>query len=178
MQLRALHADAELLHQIERIEAAQAGDVEVLAEDQHQQDRNHPGHGTWRQQRFAVRRGDLGLGGADHQMLLIPTAHIHQQADAQQRCATEPRNAALPVRRDDGRRQQRTERRAGIATQLEHRLRHAVATARCEARDTRGFRMEDGRADTHQHRRHQHHAEVRRVGQQQQSAQGRGHAYR
>jgi len=49
-------------------------------------------------------------------------------------------------------REERTERGAGVAADLEKRLRHAVLSAGSHARDARRFRVKHGGADAHKGR--------------------------
>ena len=62
-----------------------------------------------------------------------------------------PGDAALAIGRHEQRRGQRAERRAGIAADLEQRLRQAMTAARRHARHAAGFGMEHRRAEADQH---------------------------
>src|SRR5262245_46925931 len=78
---------------------------------------------------------------------LYPGPDLHEQRDADHRRDGEPADTCLAARQHDERRQQRTERGAGIATDLKQRLREPVATAGGQPRDPRRLRVKDGRAD-------------------------------
>ena len=60
---------------------------------------------------------------------------------------------ALPARHDEERRQQRPDRRADVAADLEQRLREPVPPARRHPRDARGLGVKHRRPDAHQRRR-------------------------
>ena len=67
----------------------------------------------------------------------VPAAHLQQKNDAQQGCEPEPGDAMLAERHDHCRRDEGSDGGAGVAAHLEHRLRHAVLAAGCQARDAR-----------------------------------------
>ena len=66
-----------------------------------------------------------------------------------------------PRGHDDERGEQRPKRRAGVAADLEDRLRESVPSARCHARDARRLGVKHRRTDADQRRREQ---EQRREG--------------
>ncbi|MNH15785.1 hypothetical protein D3C79_754070 [compost metagenome] len=105
-------------------------------------------------------------------MLLVPAAQTvgHQHGeDCEQ---AEPHHIALAERNDDRRRQQRAEGGAGVATDLEGRLRQAKTPTRGQPGNTRGFRVEGRRANTHQRRRQQNHRETADIGEHDNAHQG------
>ena len=175
MQLRALHRDAELADQIERVVAAQAGEIEILREDQHAEDDERADHAPARQSgpRFPAGRGRLMR--RPRPVHRRPAAHPREQDDRDERQQRAPCEARLAARHDDERREQRAERRSQVAADLEHRLRQAVAPARRHPRDPRRLGMKDRRSDAHQPGRHQDRAEGRRHRQQQQADQRERH---
>ncbi|KAG0941870.1 hypothetical protein G6F31_014955 [Rhizopus arrhizus] len=175
VQLRLCHRNAEVVDQVEGEVAADAGHVEVLAEDQHQQDRQHLGRGA----RRMPRRHRCGAGRTRcAQVQRIPAADIGQQRDADQGGTGEPRGGVLAIRHDHRSGDQRAERGTEIAAYLEHRLREAMTAARGQPRDARGLGVEDRRTDADHRGGQQHHGVARREAEQQHAAQGRGHADR
>ena len=64
-----------------------------------------------------------------HEVRLVPDADARQDGDRHERRDGEPRDAALPVRQHDERRQQRAHRRPGVAANLEERLGEAMPAA-------------------------------------------------
>jgi hypothetical protein len=176
VQLRALHREAELLDQVEGVEAAEARHIEVLGEDQHEQHGDGQRHAVSRKHGAGPAAGRAPRDG--HVVARVPAADLHQQHDADERCRAEPGEAFLPERHDHRCRQQRAERAARVATHLEQRLRESVAATRCEPRDARRLRMEDRRSQAHQRRSGQHGRVARREREQQQPAQRRSHAER
>ena len=101
----------------------------------------------------------------------VPAADAPEHRDRDDGRDSEPGEAALPARQHDERREQRTERRAGVAADLEQRLREAVLPARRQPRDPRRLGMEDRRADADERRRREHGAEVPGPREQQQPGQ-------
>ena len=110
------------------------------------------------------------------QVLAVPDAHARQDHDADHRGQREPGGVHLAVRDHHQRHQQRADRLAGIAADLEQGLGEAVAAARGEPRHARGLGMEDRAADADQGGRQQHRAEAAGEGQGQHPAEGRRHA--
>ena len=166
VHLRGLHRDVKLGDQVERVVADQARQVEVLGEDQRDQNRHRPRDLAARQVRF--RRARRARFRRHAGMALVPCAHAHQHHDGEQRRAGKPRDAALPGRKHDERRQQGTHRRPGVAAHLKQRLRQAVLSAGSHARHARRFRMEHRRAHAdHRHRRQNHGEGGRRCDQDQ-----------
>ncbi len=169
MQLRAGHRHLELLDQVEGEVAGEAGHVEVLGEHQqaqHDQRRDHPPAGNAVGRLHCLAR--LGLV----EVLLVPATQHQGDAEEEQRSQAEPGHVALAERNDNGRCQQRAQRRAGVAADLEGRLGQAEAPARGQARNTRGFRVEGRRADPHQCRGQQDHGEAADEGQHHDTHQG------
>ena len=92
MNLCILHRNAELMYQIKGVIAADAGQIEVFGENQHQQDAQRVGNGTfW--QRFQQRRA-LRLPFGCPVLMLIPLADLQQHHDRQQRRQREPGDVA------------------------------------------------------------------------------------
>jgi hypothetical protein len=73
------------------------------------------------------------------QVMGVPAADAVQHEQRKHREQTEPRHVALAERNDDRRRQQRAERRTGVAADLEGRLRQTKAPARGQPGNSRGF---------------------------------------
>ena len=177
MHLRVGHRQVELLHQVERVVRTQAGGVDVLGEQQrHQHD--DPGHhvpraGTLPARAAAAcrrpRRAAIDGCRAYHTLTVLSSRM------ASKRGGREPGDAALPVRHHDERRQQRPDRRAGAAADLEQRLGEAVAPAARHPRHARRLRMEHRGAGPHQRRGEQDHAVAMRHREQQQAHQAARH---
>ena len=144
-----------LLDQVERVEAADARDVEVLREDQHQQHGDRASTLRARQRRRSRPRSRRApappRGARAYQRLTCSSSTMPSSA-----ASAEPRDAALAERHDHRRRDQRPERAAGVAADLEQRLRQAVLAARGQARDARRLGVEDRRAGADQRRGQQH----------------------
>ena len=141
VELRALHADAELVDQVEGVVARRARQVDVLREDQHDQHAEReraPGRATASdapapaaaRAAAAARAVPRGTSRPTRQSTTIATSAAHR----------EPGHAALAARQHDERGQQRPDRRAGVAADLEQRLREAVPSARRHPRDARATR--------------------------------------
>lgn len=174
VHLGLLQGQGELLHQVEGVEGLQAGHVEELGEHQgpqHQQGDRHlaPGQG--------VARVGPHTGAEAGYMVGRPVPDPAQHQHAGQGGEGEPGGAALAVGHDDEGRQQRAEGRAQVAADLEQGLGQARPSPCRHARHPGGFRVEDGRADTHQGGRQQHQAEAVGLAQQQQPHQGEAHAH-
>ena len=84
----------------------------------------------------------------------------------------------LPPRHDDERRQQRPDRRAGIAADLEQRLGKAISSAGGEPRHARGLGMKHRRADAHHRRGHQNRLEAAGHRQRHEPHEREAHADR
>ena len=111
-------------------------------------------------------------------MRRVPAADLPEHDDADQRAEREPGDAGLAERHDDEGGEQRPDRLAEIAADLEDRLRQAEAAAGGEPRDARGFRMEDRRAEADQHAPSTSIDVAVRIGEQDQPDQRRRHADR
>ena len=94
-------------------------------------------------------------------MRLVPGTDAGQDDDSDERDDTEPGDAALAVRQDDKRREQRSRRRPRIPADLKERLCEAMSATGSETCDARRFRVEDRRPDTHERNRNED-SEVRR----------------
>ena len=93
----------------------------------------------------------------------VPVADLPEDDHREQRQQRAPGDARLAVGDDEKRRQQRTERRAEISTDLKDRLREAVPSAGGHARHARRLRMKHRRPDAHQPRGEEHDTERRRA---------------
>ena len=145
IDLRVLHRNLEMVDQIEGVETAEARGVDEFREHQRQQDQKRQAH---RPRPRLWRTAGTGRGGVLWaEMMAVPAPDAAQNADGGKRNHPEPDNTGLPARQNDPGGQQRPERRADIAADLEQALRHAVAPARGDARHARGLRMEDRRAN-------------------------------
>jgi len=82
----------------------------------------------------------------------------------------------LSVGDDDGGGQQRADGRARIAADLESRLRRPEAAARSHPCNSRSFRVEGRRPDTHHSGRHQEHLVAAGKGEQRDADEGHHHA--
>ena len=171
--LRVLHRHAEALDQVERVVARHAREVEEFREDERDQhhDRGDDPCGL----RYCPS-GRVTLGAAPRGVPPVPTADVPQHDHRHQCDDGEPGDALLAVGNDDGRGEQRPDRGADVAADLEHRLREAVAAAGGHARDARRLGVEDGRADADQRRGDEQHRIGRRHRQQQQAHEAGSHA--
>ena len=115
--LGMLDGEVELLHGVERVVTRQATEIDVLRERQ----RHEHGHGL---DDFCPGQCHVGVGGrlaaplAD-QIVLIPRPDADQQGDPGKGQHGEPQDMRLAARHHDRRREQRPERRAEIAADLE-----------------------------------------------------------
>ena len=177
MDLRVGHRQVEFMDQVERVVRTQAGGVDVLGEQQHHQ-HDDPGHHRPRAETLPPRAAAAvppASARRDRGMARVPHADGAQQQDGEQGRGGEPGDAALPVRHHDERRQQRPDRRAGAAADLEQRLGEPVAPPAGHPRHARRLRMEHRRAHPHQRRGEQDHAVAMRHRQQQQPDQAARH---
>ena len=109
VNLRALHGNAEMLDQVEGVKVPDAGQIEILGKNQHQQERqreNHLAHGHCGRHFCSARLRD-GLLDVNR---AVPTRHAHQQRNRRQRGDAEPQHSNLPSRLNDQRGQQRPDR--------------------------------------------------------------------
>ncbi|MNC42958.1 hypothetical protein D3C75_917940 [compost metagenome] len=139
VQLAVLHAQAEMLDQVEGEVVGERGDVDELGEHQHGDNRHRTPHGTTRQ------AGGLLAGEGLEPGLAVahgPAGHPQQHEYCQRSCQHEPGDGRLAVGYDDGSGQQRAEGRAGVATDLEGRLRGAEAPTGGHPGHSRGFGVE------------------------------------
>jgi hypothetical protein len=109
-------------------------------------------------------------------VVAVPDAHALEQHDAHDGGEREPGGMELAVRDHHQRHEQRPDRLARVAADLEQGLREAVAPARREPGHARSLGMEDGAADADQGRCQQHGAEAAGERQDQHAEEGRGHA--
>lgn len=113
---------------------------------------------------LAAAEGAVARGGPGHQ------DHRDQHDDG------EPGQARLAARHDDRRRQQRADRIAGMAADLEQPLCQALAAGGGMAGHARRLRMEYRRAQPDQRGGEQDHRVARRESERQQPEQRRAHA--
>ena len=160
MELGAIQRQAELVHQIEGVIAAQAGHVEELGEHQQTEDGQRPADLAAAQATASmglhplVEVGPVMAGPAPDQ------AEHHDTHQGEQR---EPGGAALSLRHYDERGEQRAYGRAEVAADLEQGLGQTWLVASRHAGDPGGFRVEDGRTHADQHGRQQHGAKAARL---------------
>ena len=136
----------------------------------------------------ATRRVAVGAAPARHrcaprparrQAMAVPAADLRQ--DDHRRRARPRENQAM-LRWPHGSTMNAASsgpvRRAGVAADLEQRLREPVPPAGRHARHARGFGVKDRRADADQRHGDENHAVGRRDGEQQQADQREAHAGR
>jgi hypothetical protein len=99
----------------------------------------------------------------------VPLAHVPQDDDAEEGDQGKPGDAALAARHDHERSQQRSERGSGVPAHLEERLGESVPSARGDAGDAGGLRVEDGRSDADQRRRRENGRKPGRESEQQET---------
>ncbi|SFI49487.1 hypothetical protein SAMN02799624_01040 [Paenibacillus sp. UNC496MF] len=133
-QICAVERQMVALHEVERIEVRHAGDVDEFGEKQGDQQRHRAGDeqpGMRRARRGVQDRGDGLLRRRGRgQLPLVPAADDGLDRDAEDGRDGEPEEAALPERQQHEADEQRRERPAGVAADLEDRLRHAPAAPR------------------------------------------------
>ncbi|MNV53572.1 hypothetical protein D3C71_1457260 [compost metagenome] len=112
------------------------------------------------------------------QVIAVPAAQAVLHEDGKHREQAEPGDVALAIGNDDRGGQQWAEGATGVATDLEGRLRQAVATARSQARHPRGLRVKGRRTYAHQRRGHENGREAADHRQHQNTDQGADHAGR
>src|SRR5260370_2644502 len=83
--------------------------------------------------------------------MLRPGADVREQDNSEKCQKRKPRETRLSLGEHE-RGEERAERGAGVAADLEKRLRHAVLSAGSHARDARRFRPKHGGADPHEGR--------------------------
>src|SRR5882757_765236 len=118
----------KLRDEVEGVVAAKGGEVEVLREDEGDQDGDRCDHLFSRQSGgfFCVLRGFvLQMGEAS----LVPAADSNEHEDAQEGGEGKPCGTDLSVGKDDEYCEERPDCRAGVASDLEERLREAVLSA-------------------------------------------------
>src|SRR5258708_31773518 len=99
-----------------------------------------------------------------------PGADIREQDNPEKSKERKPRETRLSLGEHE-RGEERTERGAGVAADLEKRLRHAMLSAGSHARDARRFRVKHGGADTHEGRGGENGSVAGSQRQSQQSGQ-------
>src|SRR3954462_15661515 len=93
-------------------------------------------------------------------VVAIPDPNSREHDNADEREQRKPDD--LPAIDDDRRGQERAERAAGVAADLEDRLGEAEPTARAQMRHARRFRMKNRRADADECDREKNEREIRR----------------
>src|SRR5712664_3879619 len=109
--------------------------------------------------------------------MLRPGADVREQDNSEKCQKRKPRETRLSLGEHE-RREERAERGAGVAADLEKRLRHAVLSAGSHTRDARRFRMKYGGADAHEGRGGENGSVAGGQRQSQQSGQADAHANR
>src|SRR5713101_3500939 len=109
--------------------------------------------------------------------MLRPGADVREQDNSEKCQKRKPRETRLSLGEHE-RGEERTERGAGVAADLEKRLRHAVLSAGSHARDARRFRVKHGGADAHEGRGSENGSVAESQCQSQQSGQADAHAHR
>ena len=134
---------------------------------------------TTRCQRQRQRQRLRGAGLAAGPMLgARPPADVPEQHHRDERQHGEERDAPLAERQHHEGGEQRPDRGAGVAADLEHRLREAVAPARGGAGDPARVGMEDRRADADRRSGDEQRPVALREGEDQEAAEARAHAGR
>ena len=173
---------AEMVNQVEGVEAADAHQIEELRKHQYQQDADGAAYEPGRKScSSGCEVCFCTLVGALLEMRPIPATHLQQDHDGEQGEKSEPgdvRTALRAVPQYQKGREQRPERLPDVAADLEDRLGESVAAARRQARHARGFGMEGRGAAADQPDRKHHQGITGRHGEQQQAAQRKAHADR
>src|SRR5713226_6644125 len=82
-------------------------------------------------------------------VMFRPGADVREQDNPEKSQKRKPRQTRLSLGKNESG-EERTERGAGVTTDLEKRLRHTVLPAGSHARDAGRFRVEHGRANAHE----------------------------
>ena len=147
--LGLLHAEAELLDEVEGEVTGHAGVEEVFGEyHQHQYAQGDTHHASGQRRGSHPARTARHPRPAQHQT--VPIAYARQEERSQQGGQGKPGHGVLAERNDDQCRQQGADGTAAVAAHLENGLCQALAAARSQLRHPRRFGMEDGRAATYQ----------------------------
>ena len=173
--LRSLHRDAELVDEVEREVARDAGCVEVFREDEqdeYEQCAVLCASGDVRVQHFRLARMLHGILQAG----FIPRSEAHHDECCEQGGYGEPRYGVLSEGQDDERREQRTERRTAVAAHLKDRLRKTLLAARRQLSHARRRRVEHGRAKAHDAHSQQYEQIVLGERKHEQSGEREAHA--
>ena len=99
------------------------------------------------------------------QAVAIPAANAGEQDEADEREQRKVRDVRLGAMGDDEGGEERAEGAAGVAADLEKRLGETVMSARGKTGDSRGFGVEDGRAEADERGGDQHQREGVRDGE-------------
>ena len=173
--LRSLHRDAELVDEVEREVARDAGCVEIFREDEqdeYEQCAVLCASGDVRVQRFCLARMLHGVLQAG----FIPRSEAHHDECCEQGGYGEPRYGVLSEGQDDECCEQRTERRTAVAAHLEDRLRKTLLAARRQLRHARRRRVEHGRAEAYDAHSQQYEQIVLGERKHEQSGECEAHA--
>lgn len=127
----------EPVDQVEDVIVGEPRRIEELREHQRQQDRHRAHHLARGQRRHPLQSLDPAAPAARLGAGLVPVPDPRQHDDGEEGRQREPGDAALAARDDEKCRQQRPQRRADIAADLEERLRQTVLAARGHAGDAR-----------------------------------------
>ena len=101
----------------------------------------------------------------------VPVSNAEQHGHRQQCGRREPGNARLALRDHDKGGEDRPQRGADVAADLEQGLGQTVPSARGQARDSRSFGVKDSGADADQRRRQHQDRVATSAGQQEQRTQ-------
>ena len=165
----------EFVDQIEDVIARQAGDVELLGEQQrHQHQQRDPDAAGARGIGMGLRRRKFPR----RDLRLVPDADPPQDQNREKRDRGEPGDARLAERHHDQRRQHRTHRGAKTAAELKHRLRETESSAGGQPRDPRRFGVKHRRAQADQRGGNEDDGISRRHAEQQQPEKRKAHAER
>ena len=173
--LRSLHRDAELVDEVEREVARDAGCVEVFREDEqdeYEQCAVLCASGDVRVQHFRLARMLHGILQAG----FIPRSEAHHDECCEQGGYGEPRYGVLSEGQDDERCEQRTECRTAVAAHLEDRLCETFLAARRQLRHARRRRVEHGRAKAYDAHSQQYEQIVLGERKHEQSGEREAHA--
>ncbi len=164
------------MDQVEGVVAGDAGQVEVLGEDQHQKHDHGAGHRRLGQ----AHGGDGGLGGADARQAhaLVPMAHAPEHQDRDHRGQRAPGDRAVAVGQHHRGGQERPQRRSEVAADLEQRLGQSRPGAGRHPGHARTLRVEHRRPHADHAGRDHRHRIVLRQAEQQEAHEGEDRAAR
>src|ERR1700746_272901 len=109
-----------------------------------------------------MQRGVAFCGVMVRKPIAIPATDVRQNDDPNEREQGKPDDGFLSAINDNRGREQRAERAAGIAADLENRLGETEPPAGAQVCNARCFRMENGGAKTDERYRNQNEPKIRR----------------